>query len=156
VTYTPVIQHGTVVPITKVGTGCVSFVQLIILTVSKNWQTKRRSHWTDIALSQDINFNFILKKTYKTWLRLGVVGGLVVSVPAIGPKIHGFKRSWGNGFLRAIKIHSTTSFGGEVSHRPYVVRFYGLLNLSPSKHKRDSLLRKVKINHLRQQFLLPC
>jgi hypothetical protein len=38
----------------------------------------------------------------------------MVSVLAIGPKVHGFKPGRGNGFLTAIKIHSTPSFGGEV------------------------------------------
>jgi hypothetical protein len=35
------------------------------------------------------------------------LGGLVVSVLATGPKVR-------DGFLRVIKIRSTTSFGGEV------------------------------------------
>jgi hypothetical protein len=38
----------------------------------------------------------------------------VVSVLATGPKGHGFKLSRGDGFLRAIKIHCTPSFGWEV------------------------------------------
>jgi hypothetical protein len=38
----------------------------------------------------------------------------MVSVLAIGSKVHGFKPSQGNEFLRAIKIHCTLSFGGEV------------------------------------------
>jgi hypothetical protein len=38
----------------------------------------------------------------------------VVSVLATGPKCHGFKSGQGDGFLRAIKIHSTPSFGWEV------------------------------------------
>jgi hypothetical protein len=38
-----------------------------------------------------------------------VLGGLVVSALATEPKVRGF-----NGFLRVIKIRSTTSFGGEV------------------------------------------
>jgi hypothetical protein len=32
----------------------------------------------------------------------------------IRPKVHGFKPVQGEGFLRAIKIHSTCSFGGEI------------------------------------------
>jgi hypothetical protein len=42
------------------------------------------------------------------------LGGVVVSVFATGPKGHRFKLDQGNGFLRAIKIHSTTSFEWEV------------------------------------------
>jgi hypothetical protein len=37
----------------------------------------------------------------------------VVSVLATGPKGRGFEPSQGDGFLRAIKIRSTTSFGWE-------------------------------------------
>jgi hypothetical protein len=36
------------------------------------------------------------------------------SVLATGPKVRGFKPGRGDGFLRVIKIRSTTSFGGEV------------------------------------------
>jgi hypothetical protein len=42
------------------------------------------------------------------------LGGLVVIVVATGPKVRGFKPGRGDGFLRAIKIRSTPSFGGEV------------------------------------------
>jgi hypothetical protein len=38
----------------------------------------------------------------------------VVSVLATGPKGRGFEPGKGDGFLRAIKIRSTTSFGWEV------------------------------------------
>jgi hypothetical protein len=38
----------------------------------------------------------------------------VASVLSTGPKGHGFKPSQGDGFLRAIKIHSTPSFRWEV------------------------------------------
>jgi hypothetical protein len=38
----------------------------------------------------------------------------VVSVLATGPKGHGFKPSQRDGFLRAIKIGSTHSFGWEI------------------------------------------
>jgi hypothetical protein len=38
----------------------------------------------------------------------------VVSVLATGPKDRGFKPGRGDGFLRAIKIRSTPSFGWEV------------------------------------------
>jgi hypothetical protein len=43
-----------------------------------------------------------------------VFGGLVVSALAIGPKVRGFRSQRGRGFLRAVKIRSTPSFGGEV------------------------------------------
>jgi hypothetical protein len=41
------------------------------------------------------------------------LGSIIVGVLAIGPKVRGFKLSQGNGYLRAIKIHSTPYFGGE-------------------------------------------
>jgi hypothetical protein len=45
---------------------------------------------------------------------LVVLGGLLVIVLAIGPKVCAFKPGRGDGFLRAIEIRSTTSFGEEV------------------------------------------
>jgi hypothetical protein len=42
-----------------------------------------------------------------------VLGGLVGSVLAIGLQVYGHPAE-GDGFLRAIKIRSTASFGGEV------------------------------------------
>jgi hypothetical protein len=49
---------------------------------------------------------------------LVALGGLVVSVLATEPKVRGFDP---DGFLRVIKIRSTTSFGGEVKRRSHVV-----------------------------------
>jgi hypothetical protein len=42
------------------------------------------------------------------------LGGVVVSVLATGPKVCEFEPGQGDGFLRAIKIRSTPSFGWEV------------------------------------------
>jgi hypothetical protein len=42
------------------------------------------------------------------------LGGLVVSVLATVPKGRGFKSGRGGGFLKAINIRSTPSFGWEV------------------------------------------
>jgi hypothetical protein len=42
------------------------------------------------------------------------LGGVVVSVLATGPKGRKFESGQGDGFLRAIKIRSTPSFGREV------------------------------------------
>jgi hypothetical protein len=44
----------------------------------------------------------------------------------IGPKVRGFKPAEDDRFLMAIKIRSTTSFGGEVKPSAHV-RFYGML-----------------------------
>jgi hypothetical protein len=41
-------------------------------------------------------------------------GGVTVTMLAIGPKFSEFEPSWGDGFLRAIKIRSMTSSGGEL------------------------------------------
>jgi hypothetical protein len=43
----------------------------------------------------------------------GHLGGVVVSVLATGPKGRRFEPGQGDGFLRAIQIHSTPSFGWE-------------------------------------------
>jgi hypothetical protein len=48
-----------------------------------------------------------------------LLGGVVVSVLATGPKRRGFKSDRGDGFLRAIKIRNTNSFGWEV--KPEVI-----------------------------------
>jgi hypothetical protein len=42
------------------------------------------------------------------------LGGLLVSVLATGPKVRAFKPCRGDGFLKAINIRSTLSFGWEV------------------------------------------
>jgi hypothetical protein len=42
------------------------------------------------------------------------LSGVVISVLATGPKGRGFKPGQGDGFLKAIKIRSTPSFGWEV------------------------------------------
>jgi hypothetical protein len=41
---------------------------------------------------------------------LSRISGVVVSVLAIGPRVCGFESGQGDGFLRAIKIRSTSSF----------------------------------------------
>jgi hypothetical protein len=45
---------------------------------------------------------------------LGRLGAVVISVLATGAKVRGFKSGGGDGFIRAIKIRSTRSFGCEV------------------------------------------
>jgi hypothetical protein len=53
---------------------------------------------------------FISGATYS----LSRLGGVVISVLAIGPKVCGFKPGRSNGLLRTIKIRSKPSFGAEV------------------------------------------
>jgi hypothetical protein len=43
------------------------------------------------------------------------LGGVKVSVLAIGPNVRGFKAGRGHGFLRAIKICDIPSFVGKVN-----------------------------------------
>jgi hypothetical protein len=60
----------------------------------------------------------------------------MVTVLAIGHKVHGFKPSQGDGFLRAIKICSTPSFREEV--RPKAPHCNILLNLKElCKYERN-------------------
>jgi hypothetical protein len=56
----------------------------------------------------------ILKPQITMAVSLRCLGGVVVSVLSTGPKGRGFKPGRGDGFLRAIKIRSTSSFGWEV------------------------------------------
>jgi hypothetical protein len=46
-------------------------------------------------------------------IRKGRIGGVMVSVLAIGHNVPDFKAGRGDGFLRAIKIRSMPSFRGE-------------------------------------------
>jgi hypothetical protein len=52
------------------------------------------------------------------WIKLhneNVVGGLVVACLPLDPKFAGSNPAEDDGFLRVIKVRSTTSFGGEVN-----------------------------------------
>jgi hypothetical protein len=66
----------------------------------------------------------------------------VVIMFAIGPKAHGFKPGQG-WFLRAIKIHSLTSFRVEVKLLVPYRSFYSMLKI-PAECIRDALLAKFK------------
>jgi hypothetical protein len=60
-------------------------------------------------------------------IMLEILGGVVASVLATGPKGCGFEPSQDDGFLRATKIRSTPSsrMGSKVG-RSHFVRFYGM------------------------------
>jgi hypothetical protein len=58
------------------------------------------------------------------------LGGVAISVLAIGHEVRGLKLGRGDGFLRAIKYCSTPSIGWEKSRRPHVVRFCGMLKIT--------------------------
>jgi uncharacterized protein YcfJ len=70
--------------------------------------------FTSTFKAEAIHSSEILVTTYRTIQHHSCLGGIVVNVLATGPKGHGFKHGRGNGFLRAIKICSTPSFGWEV------------------------------------------
>jgi hypothetical protein len=57
---------------------------------------------------------------------LVVLGGVIVSMPATGRKIHGLKLGRGDIFLRALisAVHFPSEW--KYSRRPHVVRFYGM------------------------------
>jgi hypothetical protein len=61
------------------------------------------------------------------------------SVLVTGPKGRWFEPGQGDGFLKAIKIRSTPSFGWEVKLEAHVVRFYGMLKISWSPTGTDRL-----------------
>jgi hypothetical protein len=67
------------------------------------------------------------------------LGGVVVSVLATVPKGRGFEPGHGDGFLRAIKILSTPSFGWEVKPEVLGIRFYGMLKITLSPTGTDTL-----------------
>jgi hypothetical protein len=65
----------------------------------------------------------------------------VVSVLTIGPKVRGFKPAENNIFLRGIRIHSTTSLGGQAKSAASCHRIYIMLNI-PAECDRDALSPK--------------
>jgi hypothetical protein len=52
-----------------------------------------------------------------------VLDGVMASMLAIGPKVRRFNPSRGDGYRRAIKIHSMPAFRGEIKPEAHVVRF---------------------------------
>jgi hypothetical protein len=64
-----------------------------------------------------------------SYVLLVALGGLVVVVVAMDRKFAGSDSAEGDRVLRAIKIRSTTSFGGKYSRWAHVVRFYGILKI---------------------------
>jgi hypothetical protein len=64
------------------------------------------------------------------------LGGLVVSVLAIGLKIRGFRPGRGRWNFRAIKIRSRTSFGGEVKPSAPCRKISGYVK-EPPEYERD-------------------
>jgi hypothetical protein len=72
--------------------------------------------------TQRVGKALLSEKPYKSRLC-----GVVVSVLATGPKVYRFKHGQGDGFLRVIKICSTTSSRmGSKARRSHVIRYYGM------------------------------
>jgi hypothetical protein len=71
---------------------------------------------------------YAISKSIKVNLYLPVcrLGGVMVSVLAICPKVRGFKAGRGYGLLRAITI----CFGGEVKPSALCRNIYGLLKIT--------------------------
>jgi hypothetical protein len=67
----------------------------------------------------------------------GGIGDIVVTVLAIGPKVRWFRPADDNGFLRAIEIHNTTSFGGEVKPSAPCRKIYGM-SKKPAQYEIDN------------------
>jgi hypothetical protein len=55
----------------------------------------------------------------------------------LDPRFAGSNPAENDGFLRAIKIRKTSSFGGEAKPSFHVVRFYGMLK-KPTSMKKDT------------------
>jgi hypothetical protein len=84
---------------------------------------------------------------------LVILGGVMVSVLAILPKVFGFNPSWRQQILRAIKTCSTPYFGGVV--KPLAPCHKILWHVKqPSKMNKDT--SSGQIHHFLTQFLLLC
>jgi hypothetical protein len=84
------------------------------------------------AVAPRIVIIIIINITY----RKVVLGALVVIVLVIGFKVRSFRPSRMD--LRAMKIHSTTSFLRAVKLSAHVLRFYGMLK-NPAEYEKDIL-----------------
>jgi hypothetical protein len=78
--------------------------------------------------------------------------GVMVSVLTIGPKVRGLKPGRGDGILRAIKILSTHSFGGEV--KPYTPCRKILLHVKNHLGSVNKNTSQGQINVIRPFLLL--
>jgi hypothetical protein len=55
------------------------------------------------------------------------LSGVMVSMPAIGPKIHGLKLGQGDGFLGRKNLQQAFfQRGSEAINQPHDIRFYGM------------------------------
>jgi hypothetical protein len=89
------------------GTSC------IYTTAEKRQAVEFPDFWPSEMSVHFIPYREDLIRTVRKKIRT-VGNPVVVSVLATGPKVRGFEPGKGYGFLRAIKIRSTPSFGWEV------------------------------------------
>jgi hypothetical protein len=70
--------------------------------------------WSESDTNKNMKLYEARESPRGKFLPFSRLGGVMVSVLATGPNGRGFKSGQGDGFLRAIKIRSTSSFGWEV------------------------------------------
>jgi hypothetical protein len=83
--------------------------------------------------------------------KIVVLGGILIIVFAIGPKVRGFKPGRGQWIFKGNNIRRTPSFGGEVKPSVHVLRFTARY---PTTMKRDTSRQNSVI--FLANFLLLC
>jgi hypothetical protein len=96
----------------KLGTS-TSGTSCIYTTAEKRQVVEFPDFWPSEMSVHFIPYREDIIRTVRKKIRT-VGNPVVVSVLATGPKVRGFEPGQGYGFLRAIKIRSTPSFGWEV------------------------------------------
>jgi hypothetical protein len=79
----------------------------------------------------------------------------MISVLPTGPKVHAFKRSQGDGFLRAIKIRNTPSFGGEVKPDAPCRKMLWHVRKSLASMNKNCSQGQIRHSFARSSYLLP-
>jgi hypothetical protein len=104
------------------------------------------ANWSSDVSSFIHEFIHSYKWQEQTWYQLQkccCLSGIMVSMLAIGPKVHRFKPGWGDGFLGVIKICSMPSFRGEVKPlAPWHKCLRHVKNLA--QYERDTASAKFK------------
>jgi mannitol-specific phosphotransferase system IIBC component len=91
----------------------------------------------------------------KIWFSITLValGSLVVACLSLGPKIRRFKRAEDDGFLRAMKIRNTVSFGRKVKPSA-TCRKISQYAKHTYEYERDASRAKYRGHFLANYFLL--
>jgi hypothetical protein len=82
------------------------------------------------------------------------LGDVMVIILATGPKVRGFIHGREREFLRAIKIHSTTSFGGKVKRSAPCHKILRHVKNKPMSMKDTGLLRRQHSTTISHQISL--